>query len=161
MSGFSLRLGAFARDRFCFSKQCREQSAGPDNPSKRDTIMANTPHPTDIKLHKQSGVLEITWDTGETFNYTAEYLRVNSPSAEVQGHGPGEEVLQLGKEDVKIDTIEAVGNYALCPYFDDNHSTGIYAWDTLYRLGKDHDQLWATYLKRCEEAGYKRKTPAN
>jgi len=119
--------------------------------------MSDTPKPTDIKLHKKSATLEITFDTGETFNYSAEYLRTHSPSAEVQGHGPGEEVLQLGKEDVTIENIEMVGNYALCPSFDDNHDSGIFAWDTLYDLGKNFDANWQRYLQRLQEAGYTRK----
>ncbi|MCB1734773.1 MAG: DUF971 domain-containing protein [Gammaproteobacteria bacterium] len=122
--------------------------------------MSNTkPMPTEINLHKQSGVLEVSFDTDETFSLTAEYLRTHSPSAEVQGHGPGQEVLQIGKEKVLIEAIEPVGNYAILIHFDDGHNTGIFAWDTLYRLGKDHGTLWPNYLARLEAAGHKRKAP--
>ena len=120
--------------------------------------MSNTkPMPTEINLHKQSGVLEVSFDTDETFSLSAEYLRTHSPSAEVQGHGPGQEVLQIGKENVLIEAVEPVGNYAILIHFDDGHNTGIFAWDTLYRLGKDHDRLWPAYLSRLEAAGHKRK----
>ncbi|OOZ39633.1 1-(5-phosphoribosyl)-5-((5-phosphoribosylamino)methylideneamino)imidazole-4-carboxamide isomerase [Solemya pervernicosa gill symbiont] len=119
--------------------------------------MSDSPKPTEIKLHKKSATLEIGFDTGESFTYSAEYLRTHSPSAEVQGHGPGEEVLQLGKEDVTIEKIEMVGNYALCPTFDDNHDSGLFAWDTLYDLGKNYESNWKRYLARLEEAGYQRK----
>jgi DUF971 family protein len=88
------------------------------------------PNPTEIHLHKQSRVLEISFDDGNKYSYPAEYLRVFSPSAEVQGHGPGQEVLQVGKEEVNIAHIEPVGNYAICLHFDDEHNTGIYSWDT-------------------------------
>jgi DUF971 family protein len=113
--------------------------------------------PTELNLHRQSKVLEITFDDGSHFNLPCEYLRVFSPSAEVQGHGPGQEVLQLGKEDVAIEQITAVGNYAVCLHFDDGHNSGIYSWDTLYKLGKNHEPNWQNYLKRLEAAGHKRK----
>ena len=119
--------------------------------------MASSHKPTDIKLHQKSRVLEITFDDGSTFNLPCEYLRVYSPSAEVQGHGPGQEVLQLGKEKVNITGIEPVGNYAIQLDFDDGHNTGIYSWDTLYRLGANQEELWAEYLARLEKAGHKRK----
>ena len=119
--------------------------------------MANNPHPTQITLNKEKDVLTIAWDNDESYDYSAEYLRAHSPSAEVQGHGPGEEVLQLGKEDVLIEHVEAVGNYAIGLHFDDGHNTGIYAWDTLYGLGKNHEQIWGRYLERLIEAGYERK----
>ena len=111
------------------------------------------PKPTEINLHQKSRMLEIAFDDGEKFELSCEYLRCFSPSAEVQGHGPGEETLQVGKENVNIDKIEQVGNYAICLHFDDGHNTGIYAWETLYRLGKDHEKNWADYLRRMEEAG--------
>lgn len=120
--------------------------------------MANTPRPTDIKLHQKSKVLEIAFDDGNTFNLPCEYLRVYSPSAEVRGHGPGQEVLQVGKEDVNITAIEPVGNYAIKLQFDDGHNTGIYSWDTLYQLGANQEALWRDYLGRLENAGYKRKS---
>jgi len=115
--------------------------------------------PTEINLHKKSRILEIAFEDGERFNLPAEYLRVNSPSAEVQGHGPGQGTLQLGKEDVNIDNLVAVGNYAIQLFFDDNHNTGIYSWDTLYDLGKHQEQYWADYLAKLDKAGHKRKEP--
>ena len=114
--------------------------------------------PTEINFHQKSRVLEITFDDGKCFEMTSEFLRVYSPSAEVRGHGPGQEVLQLGKEDVNIKQIEPVGNYAIQLHFDDEHNTGIYSWDTLYDLGSNQEQLWKDYLARLEEAGHKRKT---
>jgi DUF971 family protein len=116
------------------------------------------PRPTEIKLHKKSRLLEISFDDGKTFKLPCEYLRVYSPSAEVRGHGPGEGVLQVGKENVNIEHIEPVGSYAVCLHFDDGHNTGIYSWDWLYRLGVHQDELWKAYLERLEKAGYKRKT---
>lgn len=118
-----------------------------------------TPKPTEINLHKKSRVLEIAFDDGERFELPVEYLRCFSPSAEVQGHGPGQEVLQVGKENVNIEQIEQVGNYAITIHFDDGHNTGIYSWDTLYKLGKNKDENWAGYLKRLEEAGHQRQDP--
>ena len=115
--------------------------------------------PTELNLHRQSRVLEITFDDGAHFNLPCEYLRVFSPSAEVQGHGPGQEVLQIGKEDVNIEHIDPVGNYAVCLHFDDGHNTGIYSWDTLYSLGKNHDLNWQEYLRRLEAAGHQRENP--
>ncbi|HEX9628017.1 MAG TPA: DUF971 domain-containing protein [Acidiferrobacterales bacterium] len=113
--------------------------------------------PTDIKLHQKSHVLEIAFDDGSHFKLPCEFLRVYSPSAEVRGHGPGQEVLQLGKENVNITQIEPVGSYAICLHFDDGHSTGIYSWDLLRSLGENQEQLWAQYLKRLEQAGHQRK----
>jgi len=117
------------------------------------------PKPTDIKLHQASHVLEVAFNDGKTFNLPVEYLRVNSPSAEVQGHGPGQEVLQIGKQDVNITKIEMVGNYAIQPSFDDNHDTGIFSWDTLYDLGEHYEENWKKYLQRLEDAGKKRPEP--
>ena len=116
-----------------------------------------TPKPTDISLHQQSRVLEIAFDDGKRSNLPCEYLRVYSPSAEVRGHGPGQEVLQVGKEQVNITAVEPVGNYAVKLEFDDGHNTGIYSWDTLYALGDNQQELWAEYLERLEKAGHKRK----
>ena len=113
--------------------------------------------PTEIKLHQKSRMLEITFEDGKIFELSCEYLRVNSPSAEVKGHGPGQEVLQLGKENVNIEKIEPTGNYAVTLYFDDGHSTGIYSWETLYDLGENQEKNWTEYLKKLEEAGHKRK----
>ena len=121
--------------------------------------MSDKPRPTEINFHKASHILEISFDDGNTYNMTTEYLRVNSPSAEVQGHGPGEEVLQIGKQDVNIDRIEQVGNYAIQLFFDDNHDTGIYSWETLYRLGKEQDTLWPQYLEKLKAAGHERPEP--
>jgi len=119
------------------------------------------PVPTELNLHRQSRVLEITFDDGAHFNLPCEYLRVFSPSAEVQGHGPGQRVLQVGKEGVNIDRIEPVGNYAVCLHFDDEHNTGIYAWETLYQLGINHEQNWKQYLEELEAAGHTRKEKAS
>jgi len=118
----------------------------------------NKPRPTDINLHQKSRVLEISFEDGNTFSLPCEYLRVYSPSAEVRGHGPGQEVLQIGKENVNIEKIEPVGNYAVKLHFDDGHSTGIYSWETLYTLGANYDALWQEYLERLKEAGHQRKT---
>ena len=114
--------------------------------------------PVDIKLHQKSRVLEISFEDGEVFNLPCEYLRVYSPSAEVQGHGPGQEVLQVGKEDVNIVAIEPVGNYAVSLAFDDNHDSGIYSWEYLYALGRNYQQNWDDYLRRLSQAGIKRKS---
>lgn len=114
--------------------------------------------PTDIKLHQKSRMLEVTFDDGSRYELPCEYLRVYSPSAEVRGHGPGQEVLQLGKENVNIINIEPVGTYAVCLYFDDGHSTGIYSWEWLHFLGSNQKELWEDYLERLEQAGYTRPT---
>ena len=116
----------------------------------------SSPVPTEITYHQKSRVLEIAFSTGERFELSAEYLRVYSPSAEVRGHGPGQEVLQVGKENVSIDRIEQVGNYAVRLCFDDGHHTGLYSWDELYRLGCEHVDLWADYLARLNASGHKR-----
>jgi len=123
--------------------------------------MANpTPIPTDIEYHKQTKVLSIKFDNEDSYNLTAEYLRVYSPSAEVRGHSEDQAVLQVGKADVEIQAIEPVGTYAVLLRFDDGHDTGIYSWEWLYHLGKDHDALWADYLDKMEKAGAKR-APSN
>lgn len=114
--------------------------------------------PTEIQLHQKSRVLEIAFDDGSRFELSCEYLRVYSPSAEVAGHGPGQEVLQVGKEDVNIDAIEPVGNYAVKLVFDDNHSSGLYSWDYLYELGDEREDKWQDYLKRLEAAGHQRNS---
>ena len=118
------------------------------------------PTPTELNFHRQSRVLEISFDDGAHFTLPCELLRVYSPSAEVQGHGPGQRVLQVGKEDVNIDKIEPVGNYAVCLHFDDEHNTGIYSWEYLYGLGKNQEGLWRDYLGEREKAGHKRKKPS-
>lgn len=116
----------------------------------------SNPVPTEITYHQNSRMLEIAFSTGDRFELSAEYLRVYSPSAEVRGHGPGQEVLQIGKENVTIDNIEQVGNYAVRLYFDDGHHTGLYSWEELYRLGRDRERLWSEYLARLKASGHKR-----
>lgn len=112
----------------------------------------NTPSPTEIKLHQKSRMLEISFADGNTFRFPCEFLRVYSPSAEVRGHGPGQEVLQVGKKDVEITHIEPVGAYAILLTFSDGHSTGIYSWDLLYDYGLRQEEMWRRYLKRMEGA---------
>lgn len=114
-------------------------------------------HPTEIRLRKSAGVLAVTFDSGEKFELPFEYLRVFSPSAEVSGHGPGQEILQIGKEHVKIIGVEPVGSYAVRLIFDDGHDTGLYSWPVLHDLGQNHEQNWTRYLKRLKDAGYQRK----
>ncbi|HTI48269.1 MAG TPA: DUF971 domain-containing protein [Casimicrobiaceae bacterium] len=118
------------------------------------------PHPTEVKLHQASRVLEIAFDDGDTFRLPYEYLRVYSPSAEVRGHGPGQETLQIGKRDVTISSVEPVGHYALRPTFSDGHDTGIYSWEYLHELGVHHDEYWQRYLERLKAAGATRDPPA-
>lgn len=117
----------------------------------------NTPIPTEIKLHQTSRLLEIAFNDGNVFRLPYEFMRVYSPSAEVRGHGPGQEVLQVGKQDVNITGIEPVGNYAIQPSFSDGHDTGIYSWDYLYEIGNDQDLLWNRYLQRLADAGASRQ----
>lgn len=112
------------------------------------------PIPTEIRLHQRSRLLEIAFDDGARFSIPCELLRVWSPSAEVRGHGPGQEVLQLGKENVNITAIEPVGNYAVKLVFDDGHSTGLYTWDLLYRLGARQDEFRELYLEKLRRAGH-------
>jgi DUF971 family protein len=116
--------------------------------------MSDTPIPTDIKVRKQSRLLEISFDDGKEFSFSFEFLRVYSPSAEVRGHGPGQETLQTGKREVLITAIEPVGNYAIQPNFSDGHNSGIYSWDYLYRLGLNRDKLWQEYADKLKAAGY-------
>lgn len=120
-------------------------------------MRTNKVRPTDIKLHQKSRMLEIAFDDGSHFNFPCEYLRVYSPSAEVRGHGPGQEVLQLGKESVNITQVEPVGTYAVCLHFDDGHNTGIYSWDWLHHLGINQESLWKEYIDRLAKAGHQRK----
>lgn len=119
----------------------------------------DTPIPQDLTLHNQSRVLEVTFSDGAHFRIPFELMRVYSPSAEVQGHGPGQEVLQTGKRDVDIVEVEAVGNYAIQPTFSDGHESGIYSWDLLYFLGAQQGQLWDDYTRRLQEAGVDRDAP--
>jgi len=118
--------------------------------------MDTTPQLTEIKLHQKSRVMELAFADGSRFELSYEFLRVYSPSAEVQGHGPGQEVLQVGQRAVDILELEPVGNYAVQPTFSDGHDTGIYTWEHLYRLGTNRDELWRQYLKRLEAAGASR-----
>jgi len=115
------------------------------------------PTPTEIKLHQKSRVLEVSFSDGSRFELPYEFLRVYSPSAEVRGHGPGQEVLQTGKKDVDILRLEPVGSYAVQPHFSDGHGTGIFSWDYLYDLGTNRQSLWRTYLERLEAAGARRE----
>lgn len=119
-------------------------------------LTKDTPRPTDITLHQGSRKLEVAFDNGSQFEFPCEYLRVYSPSAEVRGHGAGQEVLQTGKEDVNIVGIEPVGQYAIKLTFSDGHDTGLYSWDYLYDLGQRHSELWADYLTRLLAAGVER-----
>jgi len=114
------------------------------------------PTPTEIKLHQQSRVMEVAFADGRTFRLPYEYLRLFCPSAEVRGHGPGQEVLQVGKKDIEIRQVEPVGSYAVQPTFSDGHATGIYSWDYLYQLGIEQDSRWAAYLKQMEASGKSR-----
>jgi len=119
--------------------------------------MTDAPKPVEINMHQKSRMLDITYSDGERFELSYEFLRVFSPSAEVQGHGPGQGVLQIGKQDVMITHIEPVGRYAIQPTFDDGHDTGIYSWETLYDMGKNRDRYWQEYLKNLEKAGHTHK----
>lgn len=113
--------------------------------------------PIELRYERDERVLHIRFRGGEEYSLSAEYLRVHSPSAEVRGHGPGQEVLQIGKEGVAIDAIEPVGNYAVRLCFDDGHDTGLYSWEELYRLGDGQEGLWQDYLARLEAAGHRRR----
>lgn len=116
----------------------------------------HVPRPTEIRLRKSAGVVAVTFDEASHFELPFEYLRVFSPSAEVRGHGT--EILQIGKEQVKVVVVEPVGNYAVRLRFDDGHDTGLFSWPVLWDLGTNHAQNWQRYLKRLQDAGYRRKT---
>ena len=116
--------------------------------------MPSQHQPTDIVLHQQTRVLEVAFNDGQRFSLPCEYLRVYSPSAEVRGHGPGQGTLQVGKEQVNIQDIEAVGNYAVRLMFDDGHGTGLYTWDYLYQLGAHFETKWSDYLAALTAAGH-------
>lgn len=116
-----------------------------------------TPHVTNIVLHRASHALEVSFDDGENFRLPCEYLRVESPSAEVQGHGPGQKVLVAGKRDVNIAAIEPIGHYGVLLRFDDGHASGIYSWTLLHALGLEHEARWANYLAALEAAGATRE----
>ena len=118
-----------------------------------------TPTPTSVTAHGQSRVLEVAFSDGAQFRIPFELMRIYSPSAEVQGHGPGQEVLQTGKREVELTALEPVGNYAVQPSFSDGHDTGIFSWDYLYFLGAEQERLWADYERRLKEAGMSRDAP--
>lgn len=122
-------------------------------------LSPETPQPTRITVHEQSRVLEVGFSDGREFRIPFELMRVYSPSAEVQGHGPGQEVLQTGKRDVTLTALEPVGNYAVQPSFSDGHDSGIFSWDYLYFLGAQQDELWQRYEARLREAGADRDAP--
>ena len=122
-------------------------------------LTPTTPQPTDIVLHSQSKVMEIAFSDGLSFRIPFELLRVYSPSAEVQGHGPGQEVLQTGKREVGIVALEPVGHYAVQPQFSDGHNSGIFSWDYLYSLGQREAELWVQYELRLKAAGVGRDDP--
>lgn len=117
------------------------------------------PRPTGLTVHQATRVVEVSFDDGAKFQIPFELMRVCSPSAEVQGHGPGQETLQTGKRDVTITALEPVGHYAVQPYFSDGHGSGIFSWETLYRLGADQDELWRDYEERLAAAGLDRDAP--
>jgi len=123
-------------------------------------LSKGVPLPTEIKLHQKSRVLEVAFNDGKTFRLPCEFLRVYSPSAEVRGHGPGQEVLQTGKKNVEITRVEPVGHYAVQLTFSDSHDTGIYSWDLLYDYGVRQEEMWRHYLKRMEAAGASREPQA-
>lgn len=122
-------------------------------------LTAGAPTPQSITVHEQSRVLELVFSDGAHFRIPFELMRVYSPSAEVMGHGAGQEVLQTGKRDVTLTGLAQVGNYAIQPGFSDGHDSGIYTWDYLYALGRDQEQLWQRYLQRLQEAGVDRDAP--
>jgi len=120
----------------------------------------NNPWPTELRLHKDRKALTVTFDNAESFELAAEYLRVRSPSAEVQGHPPSERRVVAGKRDVQILELNPIGNYAVRLVFDDTHSTGIFSWDYLFELGRNHDKYWQEYLKELIDKKLSRDPPA-
>lgn len=122
-------------------------------------LQAGAPTPTALTVHSQSRILEIAFSDGAQFRIPFELMRIYSPSAEVQGHGPGQEVLQTGKREVDVVALEPVGNYAVKPVFSDGHESGIFSWDYLYHLGADEQQLWDDYHRRLQAAGMERDAP--
>ncbi|MDO8718241.1 MAG: DUF971 domain-containing protein [Polaromonas sp.] len=122
-------------------------------------LQAGAPTPTALTLHSQSRILEIAFSDGAQFRIPFELMRVYSPSAEVQGHGPGQEVLQTGKREVTVVELEPTGNYAVKPVFSDGHESGIFSWDYLYFLGSEQSRLWDDYTRRLEAAGQNRDAP--
>lgn len=121
----------------------------------------DTPTPTEIKVQQKSKLVDVSFDNGRHFSFPFEFLRVCSPSAEVRGHGPGQETLQIGKRDIDITRVEPVGSYAIKPVFSDGHDSGIYSWDYLYRLGRQQHELWQQYEQRLADAGLERDAPMN
>lgn len=122
-------------------------------------LKADSPTPTALTVHKQSRLLEIAFSDGKAFKIPFELMRIYSPSAEVQGHGPGQEVLQTGKREVDVVELEPIGNYAVKPVFSDGHESGIFSWDYLYYLGSEQDRLWDDYNRRLQSAGDQRDAP--
>jgi DUF971 family protein len=122
-------------------------------------LRSETPTPESLTLHGQSRVLEIGFSDGTVYRLPFELMRVYSPSAEVQGHGPGQEVLQTGKREVEVVSLEPVGNYGVKPTFSDGHDSGIFSWDYLYFLGTQQDELWQDYQRRLQDAGVDRDAP--
>jgi DUF971 family protein len=122
-------------------------------------LQSGAPTPQSITVHSQSRVLEVGFSDGATFRIPFELMRIYSPSAEVQGHGPGQEVLQTGKRAVDLDALDPVGNYAVQPRFSDGHDSGIFSWDYLYFLGSQQDKLWSDYAARLQAAGVERDAP--
>jgi DUF971 family protein len=122
-------------------------------------LQAGAPTPQGLTVHNYSRVLEVSFSDGAQFRIPFELMRVYSPSAEVQGHGPGQEVLQSGKRGIDLAALEPIGNYAVQPTFSDGHSSGIFSWDYLYFLGSQQDKLWADYLARLQAAGVDRDAP--
>ena len=120
-------------------------------------MSSRSPAPSNVVLHTASRVLEVEFDDGASFRLPFEFLRVYSPSADVRGHGPGQETLQVGKRDVMINTLQPVGHYAIQPSFSDGHDSGIYSWEYLYELGQNQERMWAEYLQRLEAAGASRE----
>lgn len=122
-------------------------------------LQAGSPTPTALTVHAQSHILEVAFSDGAEFKIPFELMRVYSPSAEVQGHGPGQEVLQTGKREVDVVELEPIGNYAVKPVFSDGHESGIFSWDYLYYLGSEQSRLWDDYLQRLQAAGAERDAP--
>lgn len=122
-------------------------------------LQTGSPTPTALTVHSQSRILEIAFSDGAQFNIPFELMRIYSPSAEVQGHGPGQEVLQTGKRDINVVELEPVGNYAVKPVFSDGHESGLFSWDYLYFLGSEQDRLWSDYTARLAAAGVERDAP--
>ena len=122
-------------------------------------LQAGSPTPTALTVHSQSRILEIAFSDGAQFRIPFELMRIYSPSAEVQGHGPGQEILQTGKREVGVVALEPIGNYAVKPVFSDGHESGLFTWDYLYHLGADESRLWDDYQRRLQAAGIERDAP--